>query len=133
MIRRQREKYRSRLLSMASRLQDADDRVAQEALRQSGGEASGQLSSVPMHPADVGTDAFEQQMNSSLMQNERQIQGEVAAALERIEEGTFGRCQNCDREISKERLKMLPYTRYCVKCAQNAEDDGEAGSQPTLL
>jgi RNA polymerase-binding transcription factor DksA len=118
---------------MASRLQDADGRVAQEALRQSGGETSGQLSNVPLHMADVGTDAFEQEVSSSLLQNERQIQGEVAAALDRTEDGTFGLCQNCGGEIGKGRLDALPYTRYCVKCAQTAEDNGEAGFQPTLL
>jgi RNA polymerase-binding transcription factor DksA len=133
MTSKEQDGYRARLLALASRLQDADGRVAQEALRQSGGETSGQLSNVPMHMADVGTDAFEQEVSSSLMQNERQIQEEVAAALDRIEQGTFGRCQNCGEDIGKGRLDALPYTRYCVKCAQNAEDDGEVGFQPTLL
>ena len=133
MTPREHEQYRTRLLDMASRLRDADGRVAQEALRQSGGETSGQLSNVPIHMADVGTDAFEQEVSSSLLQNERQLQGEVAAALDRMEAGTFGRCQECGGAISKGRLNALPYTRYCVQCAQNAEDDGEAGFQPTLL
>jgi DnaK suppressor protein len=133
MTGKERETYRARLLDMASRLHNADSRVAQEALRQAGGEASGQLSNVPMHLADVGTDAFEQEVSATLMQNERQIQGEVAAALERIETGTFGRCQRCGKDIAKGRLDALPYTRCCVECAQNAEEDGEAGFQPTLL
>ncbi len=118
MTARERKEYQARLLDMATRLQDADGRVAQEALRQTGGETSGQLSNVPMHMADVGTDAFEQEVSSSLLQNERQIHGEVAAALDRIENGTFGVCQNCGGEIGKARLDALPYTRYCVKCAR---------------
>lgn len=133
MTREERDGYRERLLDLAARLKGADDRVGNEALRQAGGDASGSLSNVPLHLADMGSDAFEQEINTSLLRNEREIQTAVAAALDRIEQGTFGQCQQCGKEIGKGRLQALPYTRYCVDCAQNAEEDGEAGSQPTLL
>jgi RNA polymerase-binding transcription factor DksA len=133
MTREERDGYRQRLLDMAARLRGADTRMGNEALRQAGGDASGNLSNVPLHLADMGSDAFEQEINTSLLRNEREIQTAVAAALDRIEQGTFGQCQQCGKEIGKGRLQALPYTRYCVDCAQNAEEDGEAGSQPTLL
>ena len=45
---------------------------------------------------------------------------ELAAALERIEEGTFGKCEKCGQEIPVERLEALPSTRLCVSCKQSA-------------
>jgi DnaK suppressor protein len=133
MTSREQEKHQQRLLAMATRLKDDDEGVASDALRQASGDVSGNLSNVPMHLADLGTDAFEQEMSASLLTNARQLQAEVAAALDRIENGTFGKCQQCGGEISGARLEALPYTRYCVDCAQSAENEGEAGSQPTLL
>ena len=55
----------------------------------------------------------------SLLENEEQILEEIASALERIEQGNFGRCEECQREIPKARLEAIPYARYCVDCASN--------------
>ena len=133
MTNKEQKKYQQRLLEMATRLKNNEEGVANDALRQVSGDVSGNLSNVPMHMADLGTDTFEQEMSASLMTNTRQMQTEVAAALDRMEKGTFGKCEQCGRDISEGRLEALPYTRYCVDCAQNAENDGEAGFQPTLL
>jgi DnaK suppressor protein len=133
MNKQQKEKYRQQLVAMATRLRGEDTSVGDEALRQAGSDASGNLSNTPQHLADISTDAFEQEMSASLLQNARALQAEVAAALDRVEQGTFGKCQRCGRDIGDGRLQALPYTRYCVDCAQNAQQDGEAGFQPTLL
>jgi DnaK suppressor protein len=133
MKREEIERYRQRLVEMGERLKNDDLGVASEALRQSGGDAVGNLSNVPMHLADMGSDTFEQEMSTSLLTNGRLIQIEVADALERIEQGTFGKCQECGRDIGEARLQAIPYTRYCVSCAQNAQEEGEAGFRPTLL
>jgi RNA polymerase-binding transcription factor DksA len=53
-----------------------------------------------------------------LLENEQQALGEVAAALGRIERGTFGRCEGCGEAIPGGRLRALPYARYCVGCAR---------------
>ncbi len=133
MTNKEQKKYQQRLLEMAARLKDNEQGVVNDALRQVSGDVSGNLSNVPIHLADLATDTFEQEMSASLLTNARQLQTEVAAALDRIENGTFGKCEQCGREISEGRLEALPYTRYCVDCAQSAESDGEAGFQPTLL
>jgi RNA polymerase-binding transcription factor DksA len=72
---------------------------------------------VPVHPADLGSENFEQELALDLIENEERIL-EVDHALTRFEQGTFGRCENCGREISRERLEALPYTRYCIRCAR---------------
>lgn len=133
MTSKEQKKYQQRLLEMATRLKENEEGVANDALRQVSGDVSGNLSNVPIHLADLATDTFEQEMSASLMTNARQLQTEVAAALDRIENGAFGKCEQCGRDISEGRLEALPYTRYCVDCAQSAENDGEAGFQPTLL
>lgn len=133
MKRQEMEKYRQRLIELGTRLKNDESGVIGEALRQLGSDASGNLSNVPMHLADLSTDTFEQEMSTSLLTNGRLIQIEVAGALDRIDQGAFGQCQQCDGDIGEGRLEAVPYTRYCVACAQDAENEGEAGFRPTLL
>src|SRR5690349_19392663 len=112
MTREQLEKYREKLLGLGRRLQrDASD-VAHEALRQTGGEASGSLSNAPMHLADLGTDNFEQEVSLGLLENEGLILEQINAALRRFDDGTYGRCQQCKKEIAADRLDALPYTSF---------------------
>jgi DnaK suppressor protein len=93
-------------------------------MRQTGGEAAGSLSNTPLHLADLGTDAFEQEVTMSLLENETQTMAEIAGALTRIEDGTYGHCERCGRDIPTERLNVLPYVRYCVPCARELEAAG---------
>ena len=115
------ESYRQRLLALRARLDGDVNHLADEALRHSQKEASGNLSSMPIHMADIGTDNFEQEFTLSLLQNEEQVLTEIAGALERIGQGTFGRCEECHGVVPKARLDALPYTRHCVACARKLE------------
>lgn len=133
MKREDQEEFHQRLVEMAVRLKNDEEGVTNDALRQSSGDLIGNLSNVPMHLADLGTDTFEQEMSTSLLTNSRQLQIEVAAALDRFEKGKFGKCEQCGRDIAEGRLRAVPYTRYCVDCAQMAESEGEVGFQPTIL
>jgi RNA polymerase-binding protein DksA len=123
------EHYRQMLLVLGRRLRADVEGVANEALRQTGGEPSGNLSNAPLHTADLGTDMFEQEMSLGLLENEDALLAQTAAALERIEKGTFGCCAECGKEIGRERLEALPYTPYCVDCARRLQ----AGANRTSL
>jgi DnaK suppressor protein len=57
----------------------------------------------------------------SLSQNERERLLEVDEALDRIEDGTFGICEECGEAISLKRLEVMPNARYCVKCQEELE------------
>jgi RNA polymerase-binding transcription factor DksA len=114
--------YRRRLLALKERLGGDLSELEQEALRPVGGEASGGLSDVPMHPADLGSDNYEAEVSLGLLENEQQLLEEVNGALGRIERGTFDRCHNCHQEIPRERLNALPYARYCLRCARKLEE-----------
>jgi len=109
------------LLDLRARLNSDVSHLTDEALHQTGNEAGGNLSSMPIHMADLGTDAFEQENTLNLLQNEEQVLAHIAAALERIDQGTFGRCEECGAEIPETRLRALPYARWCVDCARKQE------------
>jgi DnaK suppressor protein len=113
--------YRRRLLVLKRRLAGDLSELEEEALRPVGGEASGNMSDVPVHPADLGTDNFDQELALDLLKNEVDALTEVNEALERIERGTFGTCENCGQEISRARLDALPYARYCARCARQLQ------------
>jgi RNA polymerase-binding protein DksA len=113
------EQYRQALLELRARLTGDVSQLADEALRAK--EASANQSNMPMHMADVGSENFEQEFTLTLLQKEEDMLGEIDRALGRIAAGTFGLCEECNSDVMRERLKMLPYTRYCVDCARKLE------------
>jgi DnaK suppressor protein len=110
--------YRRELLALRERLAGDVSSLEDEALQPD--EASN-LSHVPIHPADLGTDTHGRDMALGLLENEERTLGEVAAALGRVERGTFGPCEGCGKAIPTGRLRALPYARYCVECARRSE------------
>ena len=121
MTKAELDTYRELLVSLRSRLNGDVTHLADEALRSTGGEASGSLSNAPLHMADLGTDNFEQEFTLSLLQNQEQALDEIREALGRIDRGTFGECEECHQPIPKPRLQALPYTRHCVACARKLQ------------
>ena len=107
--------YKGRLLELRARLRGDVSALAHEAL-----DAKAD-NSMPIHMADIGSDNFEQEFTLSLMENEGETIGMIEGALERIEDGTYGRCQECNGVIPKTRLNALPYTPFCVKCASQIQ------------
>jgi DnaK suppressor protein len=89
-----------------------------------------ELSSMPFHMADAGSDNFEQEFALDLMDSEKKMLKEINDALARIGEGTFGVCEGKGESIAKARLNAIPWARYCVPCAELKEKgrlhEGEA-------
>ena len=112
--------FKDKLHSIRARLRGDVTAMAQVALRKSGMEGS-DSAGMPIHMAELGSDNFEQEFTLSLMESEEDTLGLIDAALERIGEGNFGRCVQCDGVIPKARLNAIPYTPYCVKCAGKLE------------
>lgn len=92
-----------------------------EALKKSRLDASGDLSSMPIHMADLGTDNYEQEFALDLMGSERKLLNEIDDALQRIEKGTYGVCEGTGKPICKARLKAQPWARYSVEYARKLE------------
>lgn len=110
--------YRDRLLAVLGRVDRDRSGLKDEALRPAGGEASGGLSDVPLHLADLGSHDFEEGLTLDLVRNADQIIGEIKGAFARLDEGVFGQCEDCREAIARERLKVLPYARLCAGCAR---------------
>jgi RNA polymerase-binding transcription factor DksA len=121
MTKAELDHYRAALVALRQRMTGDLSHLADEVLRSRGGEASGSLSNAPLHPADLGTDNFEQEFNLSLLQNQEQTLDEISEALDRMGKGTFGRCEECGGAIPKGRLQALPYARHCVACARKLQ------------
>jgi DnaK suppressor protein len=110
--------YKERLLGLRSRLRGDVSQMAEAALKKHGMDGS---SSMPIHMADIGTDNYEQEFTLGRMETEGSVLEAIEAALERIEDGTFGDCEECGSRIPKMRLEAIPYTPMCVKCASQVE------------
>lgn len=113
--------YKDLLLNLRARLRGDVSQMADAALKKNRSEANGDLSSMPIHMADIGSDNFEQEFTLSLMQSEEETLDLIEGALERIEEGVYGQCEECGVKIPKARLKAVPYASLCVKCAERLE------------
>ena len=113
--------YKERLLDLRARLRGDVSDMADGALNSSRAEANGDLSRMPIHMADLGTDNFEREFTLSLMESEEDTLGRIEASLERIEDGTYGDCGECGAKIPKARLNAIPYATLCVKCASQSE------------
>jgi RNA polymerase-binding transcription factor DksA len=67
-------------------------------------------------------------MSLSLLESEEHRLEEINAALERIEQGTFGHCEACGIVLSTKRLNALPFARLCVDCARRQEESVPPGT-----
>jgi RNA polymerase-binding transcription factor DksA len=113
--------YKDRLVHLRARLRGDLSAMAEAALRKTRSESSGDLSSMPIHMADIGSDNFEQEFTLSLMENDEETLEMIEGALERIEDGEYGSCVECGCKIPKTRLNAIPYTPHCVKCASRLQ------------
>lgn len=95
--------------------------ISEDTLKKSQKEASGDISGYTYHMADVATDTYDREFSLGLASNERTFIYELDDALKKIEDGTFGICEDCKTMISKTRLKAVPYARLCVKCQEKKE------------
>lgn len=108
------EQARARLLAERSRL----EAVSQAANRLSAGAAEAaqrELSSADQHPAELATETIERELDQSVLQAAQVELAECEAALVRLDEGRYGRCEECGKEIHEERLEALPFARYCLE------------------
>ncbi|MEQ8849877.1 TraR/DksA family transcriptional regulator [Botrimarina sp.] len=107
--------YRDRLLQLRARLQGDVKALADVALHEANGNA------MPIHMAELGSENYEQEFTLSLMESDEGAIASIDDALARIEQGTYGKCAECDGVIPKTRLNAIPYASMCVGCAQKQE------------
>jgi len=85
---------------------------------------SGNLSHMPVHMADVGTDYYQQEFTLGLVESERKLLREIDGALDRIEKGYYGVCMETGKPIGKPRLEIKPWAKYCIEVVREREKRG---------
>jgi RNA polymerase-binding transcription factor DksA len=118
MNRTQQDKFRKMLRDIADRASSAAEGLTEQVRTPTGGEAAGGISNAPIHLGDIGSEAYNQELGVTLLENETYIRDEAFMALARLDRGTFGRCESCHELIPIERLNAIPYARHCAACAE---------------
>lgn len=95
--------------------------LSDQALSTNRQDAAGDLSMMPNHMADLGSDNWEQEFTLGLLENHRQILSEIDEALERIDNGTYGICLGTGKPITKARLRAKPWAKHCIEYARLRE------------
>lgn len=115
------DRYKKRLLMERERVEKQieiiDARIGQGAEPIGGDE----LADYDQHPADVGTETFEKEKDISMRDYWRDILDMIDHALEKIDSGTYGICENCGAVIPRSRLSVIPYAMYCTRCQEEME------------
>ena len=100
---------------------DGIKHISDDTLKKSQKDAAGDISGYTYHMADVATDTYDREFSLGLASNDRELLYELDDALKKIEEGSFGICEQCKTIISKTRLRAIPQARFCVKCQEKKE------------
>jgi RNA polymerase-binding protein DksA len=110
--------HRQILLTLRARLQGDTTQMEDNALNKDHDKTT----SMPIDQAELGTGNFDQELTLSLLGSENDALGQIDAALKRIEDGSYGRCETCGVKIPESRLEAIPYAALCIQCALRQEE-----------
>ena len=113
------EHFKQRLLDERQHAQEALDHLQQD----DAGQLEDEREEIPSdnHPADMATATFDRELDYTLEENVERVLAQIDAALQRIDDGTYGVCENCGEQIPLERLEALPWTTLCIDCKRKQE------------
>ena len=92
-----------------------------QALEEAETRDTSDLSSLSTHLADLGSDRASSDVSLGRRESASLEIQEIDEALDRIRDGSFGLCENCEKTILKARLEAIPYARLCLKCKTEEE------------
>ena len=116
--KRDLEFFRDLLIAKKRELLGDVHSMEQEALR-AGGNSN--LSNLPIHMADMGTDNYEQEFTLGLVEKDRQLLREINVALAKIADGRYGICEGTGKPITRARLEAQPWARFSIEHARQLE------------
>jgi RNA polymerase-binding transcription factor DksA len=116
------EHARDRLAAERERLENVKSSLEADGLgTESESESLSELSDADQHQADTATETFDRERDFSILEQVEAELHDVERALQRLDEGTYGRCEACGEPIEEERLEALPAARFCLKHQAMAE------------
>ena len=127
-------RYYRLLVDMREALQKGLAFHSESALKKSGKDDAGDLSGYSQHLADAGTDTADRDFALSLISNEQEGLKEIADAIERMKNGSYGVCEITNKPIPAPRLIAVPFTRYSLEGQKELDRNRRAhrrrGSNP---
>lgn len=115
------EKFKALLMQFRRKIAGDLKHLENDSLNMNQRDAAGDLSAYSFHMADMATDNFDREFTLGLASTEQQTLNAIDVALRKIEEGTYGICEECDKQIPQKRLTAMPYARLCIKCQETEE------------
>jgi RNA polymerase-binding protein DksA len=113
--------FRDVLLQERQRVVEAIEYLHQETPGSLEDETEEMIGSVDNHMAESATATLDREIDYTLEGNSEQVLRQIDESLKRIDEGTYGICERCGREISEERLEAIPWTTLCIDCQRETE------------
>lgn len=108
--------FKNKLNEEKSRITDLIKQLDDNGMTKFNAETASELSFYDNHPADIASETFEVEKGRALEANEMSLLDKINDALRAIDDGTYGKCKACGKDIDKERLEFLPYAVNCIKC-----------------
>ena len=100
--------FRRQLQELTTRVRTDAAALAEQTHSPSGGNGGSELSNAPFHLGDMGTEEYLYDMNATLLENEQYIVSEARESLRRMDEGKYGKCEQCGRAIASRASKRFP-------------------------
>ena len=122
----QLDRFRDLLVEERTKLRDSLERLQRDAIQ----DNPDNLGDTPArtHLADLASETFEQEEDLGLAEQVSRVLISVNQAIERLERGTYGICENCVAPIPLERLEAIPYATRCAACQSEVETTEEEAS-----
>ncbi len=121
MLKKELEKYKKMLLKKREDLIAEMNNITKDTLSKSQREASGDLSGYSFHMADQASDNYDREFSFNLASDNQKVIYAIDEALGRIKDKTYGRCLTCNKEITRKRLRAVPYAILCIDCQRKEE------------
>ena len=120
------KRFEKLLVEMRRQVLGQVNQIERDNMSKSQRDSSGDLSSYSYHMADLASDTFEREFEMSMASHGSETLQEIEDALERIEDGSYGKCEDCGKQIGARRLEAVPHARLCIECKSKAEKEGNA-------
>ena len=116
MNREELQYFKNKLNKEKNRVNEIINQLDENGMTKYNAETASELSFYDNHPADTGSETFEVEKGRALEANEMSLLDKIDDALRAIDDGTYGKCKSCGKEIDRGRLEFLPYAVNCIKC-----------------
>ena len=112
--------YRARLVALRTKLLGDMTQMEGDSLND-----HCKTSSIPTDVEELGSDDADQELTVDLLASDEDILDQIEGAIQRFDDGGYGRCVECGEPIPKTRLDAIPYAAQCERCASQEEESHE--------